>query len=38
VLAAAGALIVLVSIVDPRMRPQQAAPVLEHTRKAHDKA
>ena len=31
VLAAAGALIVLLSIVDPRMRPEQAAPVPERT-------
>ena len=36
VLAAAGALIVLLSIVDPRMRPEQAAPVPERTTQVGD--
>jgi MFS family permease len=34
VLATAGALIVLLSIVDPRMRPEQAAPIPERTTQA----
>ena len=37
VLAAAGALIVLLSIVDPRMRAEQVAPVLERTTKVRDR-